>query len=95
MGCLPVTEAELWHASPRVSTRIVLEDDSQRRLRHYGFRVRTPPLAAVLVFVALLTALTMRRGAVRSDARPAHETPSQQWEAHHHPTSPFERVPAW
>jgi hypothetical protein len=54
--------------------------------------VRTPPLAAVLVFVALLTAITMLRGAVRSDARPLKPPPP----AHvPHRTSPFERVPAW
>jgi hypothetical protein len=57
--------------------------------------VRTPPLAAVLVFVALLTAIAMLRGAMRSDARPVHTTPVEQEEQHHHRTSPFERVPTW
>jgi hypothetical protein len=51
--------------------------------------VRTPPLAAVLVFVALLAAIVMLRDTMRSDARPAKEPPA---ELHHHPTSPFEHV---
>jgi len=64
--------------------------------RLYPSRVRTPPLAAVLVFIALLTAVVMLHGAMRSEARPARETPAQQQEEyHHHTTSPFERVPAW
>ena len=61
----------------------------------YRSGVRTPPLAAVLVFVALLTALTMLRSAVRSDAQPERVPPQQQSVAHHHPTSPFQRVPSW
>jgi hypothetical protein len=47
--------------------------------------VRTPPLAAVLVFVALLTALTMLRGALRSDAQPERLSPQQQSVDHHPP----------
>jgi hypothetical protein len=54
--------------------------------------VRTPPLAAVLVFVALLTAIAMLRDAVRSDARPAKPVPAPH---HPHRTSPFERVTPW
>jgi hypothetical protein len=50
----------------------------------------------VLVFIALLTAVVMLHGAVRSEARPERKTPAQQEEQyHHHTTSPFERVPAW
>jgi hypothetical protein len=68
---------------------------SERRRHLYRFTVRTPPLAAVLVFVALLAAVALLQGAVESDARARNQTPAQQEERHHHPTSPFEHAQAW